>query len=352
VTATTDVPARSVPAGSTAAPDGDSGHFYTLADGTELWSVTTITDIVDKPALRFWAGNLAAEAAMDRLPWLINAYRTRSCGQTKLALRCGECRDCAQTWVARRHVAKSDEAKDRGKQVHHIVEQIALMNGAEPDYDPELAPFVAQYQRFRADYAPRYALSEAVVFNRTHGYAGTLDAHIVLDGSTRKATKLLERMRLTAPARLLLDAKTTAKDRSTIYPDWALQLAPYRFAEGWLLPDKTEQPLPPVDGAVVLSLRPNGYTLRPVVADETTFAAFLAATVLWRWYREFGKTAVAAGTFTADDSDDEPAPATEAAAAPAARPSSAPKKTTARAVGALPRSRVPGAVLTDDDIPF
>jgi hypothetical protein len=347
MTATTDAPARSVPSGSTAAPDGDSGHFYTLADGTELWSVTSILEIIDKPALRFWAGNLAAEAAMDRLPWLINAYRTRPCGQTKLSLRCGECRDCAQTWVARRHVAKSGEARDRGSAVHHVVETVEL-TGVEPEHDPEIAPYVVQYQRFRADYAPRFVMSEATVFSRKHGYAGKLDGHIVLDGSTRKAARLLDLLRVSAPSRLLVDVKTTAKDRSAFYPEFALQCAPYRFAEGWLLPDKTEQELPPVDGAVVLQLRPNGYSLRPVAADSTTFAAFLAAAQMWRWQREHGKASVAAGTFTADSDDaDEPAATNPK---PAAKKPA--KKTTARAAGALPRTRVLGAVLTDDDIPF
>jgi hypothetical protein len=309
-------------------------------------------EIIDKPALRFWAGNLAAEAAMDRLPWLINAYRTRPCGQTKLALRCGECRDCAQTWVARRHVAKSDEARDRGSAVHHVVETVEL-TGVEPEHDPEIAPYVVQYQRFRAEYAPRFVMSEATVFSRRHNYAGKLDGHIVLDGSTRKAARLLDLLRVSAPARLLVDVKTTAKDRSAFYPEFALQCAPYRFAEGWLLPDKTEQELPPVDGAVVLQLRPNGYSLRPVAADQTTFAAFLAAAALWRWYREFGKTAVAAGTFTAD-SDDEPAADTAEPAATTKKTTAtkAASKATARAAGALPRTRVPGAVLTDDDIPF
>src|SRR3990172_181392 len=94
------------------------------------------------------------------------------------------------------------------------------------------------------------AVPEASVFNRTERYAGTLDAIATIGGRT-----------------LVIDVKSG----KGVYPETALQLAAYRWAEFVGVPDGSEQPMPPTVGAAVLHLTDQGDSFQHVASGRGAF---------------------------------------------------------------------------------
>jgi hypothetical protein len=133
---------------------------------------------------------------------------------------------------------------------------------------------------FLSDFSPEFLVSEATVFNRTEHYAGTLDAiaKIRASGTTLESAGQ-ERT-------FLIDFKTG----KGVYPESALQLAAYRFAEFICAPDGSEQPIPEIEGGAVLHLTDEGYELIEVVCDEAVFKTFLYVRECFRWQEEQSKT--------------------------------------------------------------
>jgi hypothetical protein len=123
---------------------------------------------------------------------------------------------------------------------------------------------------FVRDYEPEYLATEASVYSRKWHYAGTLDAIVKIDNRT-----------------LLLDAKTG----KGVYPEVALQLAAYRYADFIGAPDGSEEPMYPVDGCAVLHLPAEGptYQLVDVRADEQIFKSFLYALEVFMWQEDYSK---------------------------------------------------------------
>lgn len=237
------------------------GHRY-VVDGVNYAGrgVTTLLgDGVNKPALIGWAARVVAEAAVDELDvWLP-------------MLREGKRRSAVE-YLKQQRWETSTEAAARGTEVHSLAAQLAA--GQEVEVSEVTEGLVDAYLAFRADWQPTDELSEVMVVNRTHVYAGTLDLICTLEGWRVD--------RGSRPARVLIDLKTGA---SGVYPEVALQLAAYRYAEV-MLPDlegdaEDEQPMPQVDHCAVLWLLDDGsYQLKPVQADERAFRTFLYAAEL------------------------------------------------------------------------
>lgn len=252
----------------------------------KYWSVTTVIGALDKPALVHWSAIETAKAAVDHLDVV----------QSRLER---EGRDSAIEYLkgARfRRPAGQRSAAELGTAVHAACETYAL-TGNRPDVDAEVAPFLDQFDRFLHEFQPTYIATEVTVYNRTYGYAGTLDAAIEVDGE-----------------RLLIDYKTSRDSYDAKgnpkgpYPEASLQLAAYRYAEmaavwrarrfenfrrRYYLLSQTEigmaAPVPEVDGGVVVYLTPHRYGVYPVRCDETVFEAFLYVIEAARWSFETSK---------------------------------------------------------------
>src|SRR5262249_28914527 len=92
-----------------------------------------------------------------------------------------------------------------------------------------------------------------------------------------------------AGRKLLLDTKTG----KGVYPEVALQLAAYRYAEFIGLPDGSEAKMPTVDGCAVVHLpEAGGYQLLEVRADPEGFTGFLYVRECFRFQEEMSKTVV------------------------------------------------------------
>lgn len=239
--------------------DGRSGRTYTW-ESQSFPSVTTIIGAgVPKPALLPWGIKMVAEAAVEM---------TES-GQLQALVR--RTREGALKVLKGAPYDKRDAAGNLGTAVHDAAEAFVLGETRVPD--PAVAPFITQYHAFLRDHNPVYLAAECTVFSRKHGYAGTLDGIVSFGELT-----------------YLIDYKTAG---SGVWPETALQLSAYSHAEFIGMPDGSEEPLPHIDGALALHLRPEAYEIILVRCDDEIFAYFLAAKSIWEWQTQVAKNAIA-----------------------------------------------------------
>lgn len=262
-----------------------------IEDGDQqFWSVTTIIGALDRPALMYWAAEQTALAAV----------HSSSTWRGMLA----DCDpDCAHAdadscpavkWLRDARFRKPKgvrSATELGTLVHAACEEYAL-TGTRPKVDPEVVPFLDQFDRWLQKFAPAYQATEVAVYHPELGYAGTADAFLSIDG-----------------VRYIADYKSTRKvldsrgNPTSPYPeDVALQLAAYRWAKHaaiWrprraekmrrryylLSPDERAMavPVPEVDTGLVIHITPAACEAYPIVCDESVFEAYLAVQDAARW---------------------------------------------------------------------
>lgn len=255
------------------------GRTYKWVTGETFDSVTTIlSGGIPKPALKAWGERLVAETAVKRLEqWQ---------GMTAQE---------AVDWLKRAPFRETDRAAIQGSDVHDWCEKHVLGVGLSVDdlkEDDPKRPYLEGFLSFLAEWKPRYEMTEATVYNRKIGVAGTLDflAWLSLDHLTAlhmPGNWLDETFepRPTGEVLMLGDIKTG----KGVYGEVALQLAAYRLAEFIGMPDGTEVPVPKVAGCVVLHLTPTGYELVPVIAGETEFRYFRYAQMVREFDQIHGK---------------------------------------------------------------
>ena len=246
-------PPLAVPIG----PDGQRGYRHPET-GELVPSVTTILKVLPKPALVGWAARETARAAWEE----------------RRALAAINDPEKAVDLLKNARFRSMRRAGLRGSTVHRVAEALAR-DEELPDFTSEEGPYVDAFVAFVSAFSPVFELIEATVFSDTCAYAGTFDFLARIDGYL-----------------VLGDHKTG----SGVYPEHALQLAALRYAERVWNPETGElSPMPKVDGCVVVHLQPDGFRVVQVHADETAFAAFVAARELWPWAREEGAQTRAIG---------------------------------------------------------
>lgn len=220
------------------------GHSY-LLDGEKVPGVTTILNKgFPKQALVGWAAKAAAQEVLDF--WAELGELTPS--QRFEQIRTAPDRD-------------RDKAAHRGTEVHTYAQRyLAGETITPPD---ELVGHVDAYIKFVDEWQPEEVAVEAAVFSRVYRYGGRFDL------LARLADGLL----------WLLDVKTS---RSGVFLESVLQLAAYRYADFYVLPEEVddagaavEHPMPRVDRTGVVWVRADrSYELYPVEADGDAFAVF------------------------------------------------------------------------------
>ena len=246
--------------------DNGRNHWYIDLDtGDRIPGVTGINgDGLPKKALINWAGNATAEYALDH--WDGLSELAPSARLKKLQGGRYESRD---------------EAANRGTQVHKMGERlIAGESVVVPDL---LRPYVDSYVKFLDEFQLRARHVEALVYSETHRYVGTFDIFGDILLPDMPEYDHLPRDEDGFVCGCLIDAKT---NRSGIFGETALQLAGYRFAE-FMQPDPkdpdTAFPMPEVTWTGALWIRPDGYSLIPVVADEQQHRVFLYVQQVGMW---------------------------------------------------------------------
>lgn len=258
-------------------------------DDTRHWSVTTILGCLKAEGLLYWTAEEAAKAAVNSAASLQSRIEE-------------EGREAVIKWLrdARFRRAKGERtAAELGTAVHEACESYAL-TGQRPDVDPEVQPFLDQFDRWAQEFQPVYQAAEVTVYNPTYGYAGTCDAFLTVGG-----------------VRFIADYKTSRKsfdargNPTGPYPEVALQLAAYRHAElaaVWrprrmekfrrryylLSPAEREMavPVPEVDTGLVIHITPDHCDAYPVECGPEIFEAFLFVQEAARWQFQTSKTVI------------------------------------------------------------
>lgn len=280
------------------------------ADDLRLWSVTTIIGALDKPALMYWAAEQTALAAVniastlparivqdgeeETVKWLRDARFRRPKGALSAAtlgtIAHQACEEYALTGV-RPTTGRITEIirVEAGEKFDGMAAEVPVVNQMLDQFDGWL-------QRFQ----PAYQATEVVVYHPTMGYAGCSDAFLTIDG-----------------VRLIVDYKTSRQGfdsqgrPKTPYPEAALQLAAYRYAEfaavwrprriekfrrRYYLLSEAERtqavPVPEVDGGAVIHLTPDHCEIFPVRCDERVHEAFLYVQEASRWVNTTSKDVI------------------------------------------------------------
>lgn len=224
------------------------GRTYKWRD-EEFTSVTTIlSGGVPKPALPYWAAKSVAEYVAANLAEVTAIAEHDSAAAIDLMK--------GSPWRQR------DKAAAQGTDIHAWAEAHVL-GKVMPEPPEAHKPYCDGFLRFLDEWRPEYQMSEATVYNRRNGYAGTLDFIATVPGLG-----------------LVLGDYKTGKG---VYGEVALQLSAYRSAEFIGLPNGDEAPMPAVDACVVLHLTPDGYSLIPVEAGPDEFRSFLYAAEVRRF---------------------------------------------------------------------
>lgn len=183
---------------------GGRYHYYDVEDDGKLYkrpaSVTGITGVLDKPALKFWAANIGGDAVEKLLvPGLvIDEFKQAEIAQ---AAR-----------MAHRTVTTTTAAV--GTKVHEWIEayidsSLGLCEYPEPAVNEHIKNSIDQFLVWEKENNVEWLASELKVYSRKYRYVGTLDSEAIVAG------------KLT-----LVDLKTS----SGIYPEMFLQVAGYAKA--------------------------------------------------------------------------------------------------------------------------
>jgi len=226
-------------------------HTYTINGHKAVGVTTAIGNGLPKPALLAWGPRLVAQEAAPILlggPAAVAEWMEEHNIRTEL--------DAINQLKGAPTRAK-DGAAVRGTKVHAIAEQLTRREEdiAVPE---ELRGHVESVIKFLREWKVRPLLVEHVIGSYQWGYAGTFDLVAeVADGR-----------------RILFDYKTGA---SGVWPETALQLAAYRYADAYVAPDGTEIPMREVGitEAKAVWVRADGYDVIPLNTDGSVFKTFL-----------------------------------------------------------------------------
>jgi hypothetical protein len=261
--------------------------------GINYFSVTTLIDGgTPKFPLRKWGIKMVAEGALRNravLRAMLDECETPELC-TKVRDMIDLCPKCNQTvrYLKDLPYAFTQRAQDIGTFTHNAVEAYQL-GKPMPPWPVAIRPRMTSFERFLADWAPVFEMSEATVYHRLYQYAGTLDSVFLLEVA-RVTPLVLATLPWDQPEgdriRVLADWKTSARG---IYSEVAMQLAAYRNAEFVGMPDGSEIPMLPVHGALAISLTDEGYRLVPVDTGPEVFRAFLHAKEVFRFDVDISK---------------------------------------------------------------
>lgn len=217
----------------------EKSHRYKL-DGAWVPGVTTlIGGGLPKDALKYWAAKSVAEYVADNES---GVEQLRAMGRGPMVQALKEV-----------PFQKRDEAAVRGTDVHALAEQ--LVAGGEVEVPEHLAGYVDACVAFLDEWRPVPLVIERPLAHRAHWWAGKPDMFAGLpDGRI-----------------VLFDWKTSG---SGIWPEAAFQLAAYSHAEFYLDEDGTEHPIPKADLCAAIWLRPDGYDVVPLKADDEVYKEF------------------------------------------------------------------------------
>lgn len=234
---------------------GSRFYLNPLDPNDRVPGVTSVLNMLPKPFLRYWAGKVVAETAVDNVGTIVQMMLS------------GE-REGAIDYLKRSPDRSTGKAADMGTEVHDLLETLARGEKIGRIH-PDVKPYVQGWRDFNEEFEPEYLFIEETVWSNTYGYAGSFDAIVRIGEDI-----------------IMLDNKTT---RSGVHEEVALQMSAYTSADHILHADGTTSPLPEITAAAVLHLRPEQTQLVPVAIGDHIFAAFKALLAVHTWDKETSK---------------------------------------------------------------
>lgn len=233
-------------------------RFYTVDGdpdvlGLELPNVTTITNVLDKPALVGWAERVGIEAMRNNVEGFLDAPGVQYLDKEQWLDECA-----ANAKGATRRTV--DTAAEVGTGIHAAIEEV-LKRTSVPnipvEYQQAMANFAAWYNQSNIK---ELTLSETMVYSKTYRYGGTLDAIGVTHDDQL----------------ILLDWKTS----NGLYPETALQLAAYcqAYCEMYMF-----YPNDVILTAVRLGKDRPEFETKTVSSFSESFSGFLACMGIAAW---------------------------------------------------------------------
>ncbi|MFF4610328.1 hypothetical protein ACFY1Q_11755 [Streptomyces albidoflavus] len=255
-----------------------SGARFYVRDTAPDVNVPGVTSIIGMlPKQDFlgpWSAGMAADLAIDSFEYLRDmAQRDRAGARQYIA------------GAARRYTTTRSKL---GSRAHDVFER--LMNGEEVDYvHSDIENHVEHFRQFLAAVNPELVRAEDVAWSYEHNYAGSFDAilRIWVEAGGPTGVRITPD-RSGTPILIMVDYKTS---KST-YPEVALQLAAYRFADVIIDPDGNEEPMPEINSAAVLHITDDQWSFKGVQADEAAFEQFLTLRRTFDWVRQGSKDVI------------------------------------------------------------
>jgi hypothetical protein len=234
-------------------------HTYSL-DGKRVPGVTTVIGkATDKPALVYASAREAATWAAANVEGLDILGPDQWVREAAGAPR--------RVW---------DSKAKRGTLLHEAARQLVAGDPLLPvdangdQWPDDVIRSAETLARFMDQWDVEPVLSERPVFHEAHRWAGTID--LVADCRDGR--------------RWLLDYKT---GETGIYPKDALQLATYRHATHVQVVTDAgleDRPMVAVDAVACVWVRPDGYEVIPVRADESSYDVFVHMLTVAAWVGE------------------------------------------------------------------
>jgi hypothetical protein len=228
-------------------------------------SVTTVLKALPKHALKTWAAQEVARAAIESHEMWSRMDK-----------------DAAYDMLWRAPDRKTKKGAALGSLVHSAVE--AHIKGTKaPEWGPDLEGYQWQFEAFINDYEPEFLMSEAQVYHLTPPtiYAGSADLFCYIDGPRLGGDFSLE----DRPLLMVGDVKTA---ESGIWPETYCQLQMYASAEFYVDDNDEVVEMPTVDGAFGLHLRPDHYEVCPVITDAYLWRVSQYVYEIWKWQKSHG----------------------------------------------------------------
>lgn len=229
-------------------------HLYYF-NGAGPWpGVTTVTDVLDKPALTKWHRTQVAEAAVANAERLL---ADRESGNLEAAV--------AYLLAIR---TEGTNSRERGTRIHSAMESILRREPISVE-DRDM-PAVVGARTWLNENKVKPLEVEAYLINETLGYGGTCDLIAEIGGEV-----------------WLLDwksSKSVAWPSGAVYDEMRLQLAAYARAEFIARPGDPERyPLPPITRHGIVHVTDARTRLYPADVTDGDWTAFRACLHLYGW---------------------------------------------------------------------
>ncbi|WP_051716086.1 hypothetical protein [Streptomyces sp. NRRL S-475] len=208
-----------------------------------------------------WAAKTTAEAAVDNLPAVT-------------AIAAGD-RTGAVDFLKGAYRRYTQTRASIGSEAHDMFERMIRGEYVNPRrITDQMQPYYDHFSEFLDTVQPELIRAEDVAWSDTYEYAGSFDALLRIKDEDGTYTTVIA------------DWKTS---KST-YPEVALQMAAYGFADRLIDPEGNSEPMPPIDAAAVLHITEDQWAFKPVRFDTEVFKYFVHLRSVFDWDREVSKT--------------------------------------------------------------